>query len=996
MTEPRRLSFRDGRLASRKAEEAALRRHQAAAWLQAMVGSFGLAPYPSEQEFVASLRNGIVLCKAINKLQPGAVAKIITNAPCDSQPLTAFQYFENIRNFLVAVNKLKLPSFEASDLDKDNLDAGTVGKIVDCVISLKSYHEWKQAGGANGPIKYMKSPLAVRSSHIQSENVALGPSPSQKCLYLTEADADTLPFQNVDPNMKEAVEKLQKVIVDSMLSYKENFDQDILKKDPTKLIGAVLANQLGKEQLLSPEKLMVENEPTHCIEHSNSQIENKQLLLQAHETELLDLKKMFQDVKVNFRCLQTQFLDDMAKLGENIQDLSKAALGYNQAVKENRNLYNMLQELRGNIRVFCRIRPLLNSESISSIEHIGTDGSVMVCDPVKPQSARKIFQFNKVFGPTTTQDEVYKETQPLVRSVMDGYNVCIFAYGQTGSGKTHTMCGPSGGLSKDFGINYRALNDLFNISTSREDVKYDIRVQMVEIYNEQVRDLLNENRSSTKLDIRASLNNGLLNLPDAKICPVQSPSDVINLMQLGEKHRASGSTAINHRSSRSHSILTVHVNGKDIAGNVSRSSLHLVDLAGSERVDRSEATGDRLKEAQHINKSLSCLGDVINALAQKNSHIPYRNSKLTQLLQSSLGGNAKTLMFSHISPEAESCAETLSTLKFAQRASTVELGTAHANKESSEIRELKEQVDTLKKALASKELEKSSLKLKENATTSERTKQVLDRTPPRPRRLSLENASSDKARMPERKILKSPRSAMGITHDKECNTDGFRHTNHHESLIKMPVTCAEDLVREEEKIICTVDTVEFCQLPSEVYNLLKQSGLNTPEAAPCRSRNLCTEASCGDAPSTAKLEKIMTGTAVKKGSHLRKSIQSSIGRLIHGTERRNVQHSAQGTPTKITANACHNIASPVTADIRLRRRQSLTGIPPPPSTMSRRSSLGGKSDTSIRNSQTTSACAASKYKPLPFSWIPWPEQGSNDKRGAKTPPPVNSAAKAKR
>lgn len=96
----------------------ALRRHQAAAWLQAMVGSFGLPPYPSEKEFAASLRNGIVLCKAINKLQPGAVAKIITNAPCDSQPLTAFQYFENIRNFLVAVNKLKLPSFEASDLDK--------------------------------------------------------------------------------------------------------------------------------------------------------------------------------------------------------------------------------------------------------------------------------------------------------------------------------------------------------------------------------------------------------------------------------------------------------------------------------------------------------------------------------------------------------------------------------------------------------------------------------------------------------------------------------------------------------------------------------------------------------------------------------------------------------------------------------------------------------------------------------------------------------------
>ncbi|CAO2204992.1 unnamed protein product [Urochloa humidicola] len=979
MAEPPRVSFRDGRLASRKAEEAAWRRHHAASWLQTMVGSFGLSPCPSEQEFVASLRNGIVLCKAINKLQPGAVPKVITNAPCDSKPLTAFQYFENIRNFLVAVHNLKLTSFEASDLDRDNLDAGAVGKIVDCIISLKSYHEWKQSGGANGPIKHMKSPPVVRFSKIQSENVALEPLPSQKRLHLTEHDADTQPFQNVDPNTQEAVDKLQKAIVDCMLSYKENFDQNSLKKDPTKLIGAILASQLGKEklkhlQLSSPEGLTMEHEPIHCIEHSSSLIENKQWLLQAHETELLELKKMCQDVKVDFRSLQTQFQDDMTKLGNNIQELSKAALGYNQAVKENRNLYNMLQELRGNIRVFCRIRPPLHSESISSIEHVGHDGSVMVCDPVKLQSTRKIFQFNKVFGPTTTQDEVYKETQPLVRSVMDGYNICIFAYGQTGSGKTHTMCGPSGGLPKDFGINYMALNDLFNISTYREDVKYDIRVQMVEIYNEQVRDLLIPDIDFT-LDIRTSSNNGLLNLPGAKICQVQSPSDVINLMQLGEKHRASSSTAMNHRSSRSHSILTVLVNGKDIGGNVSRSNLHLVDLAGSERVDRSEATGDRLKEAQHINKSLSCLGDVINALAQKNSHIPYRNSKLTQLLQSSLGGNAKTLMFAHISPEAESYAETLSTLKFAQRASTVELGTACANKESGEIRYLKEQVDTLKKALASKEFEKTSLKLKGNATATERTKQALDHTPPRSRRLSLENASSGKARMPERKTSKTPCSSMSFTrdrsttHDKECSTDGFQHAKRNNSLIQMPVTFAEYPVREEaKKIICTVDTVEFCQLPPDAYDLLKQSGINTPEGTPRRSRNMCIEASHSDDPSsTAKLEKVTTSTATKKGSHLRKSIQSSIGRLIHGTERRNAQNSAQRTPCKIMTKTCHDIVPPITADIRLRRRQSMTGIPPTASSMPRRSSLGGKSDINIANSHTINACAPSMYKPLPFS-----------------------------
>ncbi|VAI06521.1 unnamed protein product [Triticum turgidum subsp. durum] len=209
--------------------------------------------------------------------------------------------------------------------------------------------------------------------------------------------------------------------------------------------------------------------------------------------------------------------------------------------------------------------------------------------------------------------------------------------------------------------------------------------------------------STKTLEIRNNSQNGI-NVPDASLVRVASTMDVMELMNIGHRNRTVGATALNDRSSRSHSCLTVHVQGKDLtSGNIIRGCMHLVDLAGSERVDKSEVTGERLKEAQHINKSLSALGDVIASLAQKNAHVPYRNSKLTQLLQDSLGGQAKTLMFVHISPESDAVGETISTLKFAERVSTVELGAARLNKESGEVKELKEQISRLKTALQMKD-----------------------------------------------------------------------------------------------------------------------------------------------------------------------------------------------------------------------------------------------------------------------------------------------------
>lgn len=431
-----------------------------------------------------------------------------------------------------------------------------------------------------------------------------------------------------------------------------------------------------------------------------------------------DLRLCSVSVRHDILNCQKRWLEELAGLGQDLKVVTNAAEKYHAALAENRKLFNEIQELKGNIRVLCRIRPFQpgEDEKSSSVEYIGENGELVLSNPTKPKEGSKNFTFNKVFGPTTTQDMVFKDIQPLIRSVLDGYNVCIFAYGQTGSGKTYTMMGPEKATEKEWGVNYRALNDLFNISHDRQDtITYELSVQMIEIYNEQIRDLLGTGGVQKKIGIQNTIQPNGIAVPDATMCPVHSTSHVIELMQTGHGNRAMSATALNERSSRSHSVVTIHVRGQDLkTGNTLRGALHLVDLAGSERVDRSAVTGDRLKEAQHINKSLAALGDVIFSLSQKNAHVPYRNSKLTQVLQTSLGGHAKTLMFVQVNPDVTSYTETLSTLKFAERVSGVELGVARTNKEGKEgkdVRELMDQLSMLQDTISKKDDEIEQLQL---------------------------------------------------------------------------------------------------------------------------------------------------------------------------------------------------------------------------------------------------------------------------------------------
>lgn len=382
---------------------------------------------------------------------------------------------------------------------------------------------------------------------------------------------------------------------------------------------------------------------------------------------------------------------------------------YQEECIERKRLYNEVIELKGNIRVFCRCRPLNQAEiSNGSTSVVDFDSSheselQIICS----DSSKKQFKFDHVFRPEDSQEVVFAQTMPIVTSVLDGYNVCIFAYGQTGTGKTFTM----EGTAENRGVNYRTLEELFRVSKERSSfMKYNLFVSMLEVYNEKIRDLLVESSTqpSKKLEIKQSAE-GTQEVPGLVETSVYSTDEVWELLKSGSQARSVGSTNANELSSRSHCLVRVTVVGENsINGQRTRSHLWLVDLAGSERVGRIEVEGERLKESQFINKSLSALGDVISALASKTAHIPYRNSKLTHMLQNSLGGDCKTLMFVQISPSAADLGETLCSLNFASRVRGVEHGPARKQADATELLKYKQLAEKAKHD------EKETKKLQDN------------------------------------------------------------------------------------------------------------------------------------------------------------------------------------------------------------------------------------------------------------------------------------------
>ncbi|KAG0484627.1 hypothetical protein HPP92_008706 [Vanilla planifolia] len=601
------------------------KRRVVVAWLNSLFPELNLPSEESELELRMQLFDGSVFNGILRRLNLGAV---------DETPNGGFIYperrLENVEKFLSVVHRLGLPTFDLNDLDKGNLSA-----VVECLFSIRSYlgsavrkdrigislprsrslqiSRWRDNEDMNDsladgtrsspvfgdnkqlnfaevrfqrtsrslvypdstsatschsghkfheffhlkPGQYCELPASKISEMIKSDS--LNNAPTQLLLRVANGILDES-IERKNEELPQRVACLLKIVVQEIerriTTQAEHIrhQNNLMKVREEKYLSRIAAletlhkgtreeikpgeSKIGQQKRLGEEdlvKLMMEKENNKGIISELKQI----------------LRTSSKSIKQEVVEMQKKWKEDIERFEVKLRVVTDAADSYRSVMLENRKLYNDVQELKGNIRVFCRIRPLPPGENKKAATEIciGESGELVIVNPFNQgKDGQKVFKFNKVYSATATQ-----------------------------------------------------------------------------------------------------------------------VSDVLELLQIGQVNRAMCATAFK---SKKQPVITIHVQGIDlITGDTLHGSLHLVDLAGSERVGPSEVAGDRLKEAQYINKSLSALGDVIFALSQKNAHVPYRNSKLTQVLQSSLGGHGKQVMFVQISPDAKSYSETISTLKFAKRVS---------------------------------------------------------------------------------------------------------------------------------------------------------------------------------------------------------------------------------------------------------------------------------------------------------------------------------------
>ncbi|CAK7896267.1 kinesin-like protein Kar3p [[Candida] anglica] len=474
-----------------------------------------------------------------------------------------------------------------------------------------------------------------------------------------------------------------------MIQLDQDMDESLVKlgEEIEEMEDSIESKKLMKDEI-EIENLEIDSKHEKILIEFNKlkEISNgKEEQLEEIQKEINGIEQMIKEVENSFQSKDDEIIRLQQETKVFIEGLAKQE-------HSRRVLHNRLQDLKGNIRVYCRIRPPIDAINAAkdlttfdilndSLSHDAKKEMIISRDPTSENSSIHSysmrnntfkFQFDQILSMDTDNNTIFKDVSQLIQSCLDGYNVCVFAYGQTGSGKTWTMSHPQHGMIP-LSIQ-KIFNDIEELKTTHWE--YSLVGQFLEIYNEQLIDLLAP--SKKKLDIKHNETDSTTTVTNLTSIPLTSSDQFNQILNKAMKNRSTAATKSNERSSRSHSIFILKLEGKNFKTNkICRGTLNLIDLAGSERLASSLATGDRLKETQAINKSLSCLGDVIHALGQKSNqalHIPYRNSKLTYLLKNSLGGSSKTLMFVNVSPLLKNFGETINSLRFATKVNSTKLG----------------------------------------------------------------------------------------------------------------------------------------------------------------------------------------------------------------------------------------------------------------------------------------------------------------------------------
>ena len=546
-----------------------------------------------------------------------------------------YEYINNIKNMKIELKNLLN---EKMLLIKEEKESKNKKNVLLNELNKKLTEEQNKNETLNKSIKELTE-IKLKYKQIKEEN--------NKLLNENEELKEELQSKNIE-DINKLKEKYETEVFElkAMINiWKNNF----LEISKFKLVNYDIKSHQEIESILNIDSNYIDNAPSELKDIAKKVLEYFKLLIEQENYKTIDLRQMKETL------LSEQ---------EKVYILSHKLKNEKYL---RRKIHNRYMYLRGNLRVMCRVRPFLPSEKVNKKSQMETmvinNDSISIFQENKPE---KNFEYDYIFDTKSSQKDVYEEVTLLIQSMVQGNNICIIAYGQTCTGKTYTIQGPN---SKNPGIVPRAARELFlilnNFSKSNFFESIRLSLTIIEIYNEQIFNLLEESTPSLNMYEDAS---GNLIIPDLNPISINSFEEANKLFKLAARFRHTSSTEYNDRSSRSHCIFSfqLKLTGKD--GRIIRSTLHIIDLAGSERISKSQNKDEKIrKESICINLSLHSLSTVLNSIALRANHIPYRDSKLTHFLKDSLNENYNILLILLVSPNVKDLGETISTLQFGER-----------------------------------------------------------------------------------------------------------------------------------------------------------------------------------------------------------------------------------------------------------------------------------------------------------------------------------------